>query len=178
MDESPNSSLRRARVMPTFMRRRSDKKSISPWGVRGQDDGHDAARLALPRIAGAHAEPALPPLVMLPSVAPCAPRHALLRGWQSAGLFAWLACLATFDAGHHALDRARACGHIALLPAEYTTFSPLAYSLDILLPLVDLGQKKPWVRLLNWFEILYGWIASLLFVAIVSGISRRSETEN
>ena len=44
--------------------------------------------------------------------------------------------------GHHALDRARACGHIALLPAEYTTFSPLAYSLDILLPLVDLGQKN------------------------------------
>ena len=86
------------------------------------------------------------------------------------------------------------------LPAEYTTFSPLAYSLDILLPLVDLGQEKHWgpliptpehhfvvelfsfspahwVRLLNWFEILYGWIASLLFVAIVSGISRRSETE-
>ncbi len=29
-----------------------------------------------------------------------------------------------------------------LLPAEYTTFSPLAYSLDILLPLVDLGQEK------------------------------------
>ena len=28
------------------------------------------------------------------------------------------------------------------LPAEYTTFSPLAYSLDILLPLVDLGQKN------------------------------------
>ncbi|MDG1107647.1 MAG: hypothetical protein P8N60_03160 [Burkholderiaceae bacterium] len=86
------------------------------------------------------------------------------------------------------------------LPAEYTAFSPLAYSLDILLPLVDLGQEKHWgpliptperhfvvelfsfspahwVRLLNWFEILYGWIASLLFVAIVSGISRRIETE-
>ena len=86
------------------------------------------------------------------------------------------------------------------LPAEYTTFSPLAYSLDILLPLVDLEQERHWgpliptperhfcvellsfspahwVRLLNWFEVLYGWIASLLFVAIVSGISRRSETE-
>jgi hypothetical protein len=86
------------------------------------------------------------------------------------------------------------------LPAEYTTFSPLAYSLDILLPLVDLGQEKSWgplvptpkqpiygeffsfsaahfVRLLNWIEILYGWIASLLFVAIVSGMSRRSEME-
>ena len=86
------------------------------------------------------------------------------------------------------------------LPAEYTTFSPIAYSLDILLPLVDLGQEKSWgplvptpkqplfdeifsfsaahfVRLLNWIEILYGWIASLLFVAIVSGMSRRSEME-
>ena len=86
------------------------------------------------------------------------------------------------------------------LPAEYTTFSPLAYSLDILLPLVDLGQEKRWgpliptpennfcvellslspphwVRLLNWFQILYGWIASLLFVAIVSGTSRRSEMD-
>jgi hypothetical protein len=86
------------------------------------------------------------------------------------------------------------------LPAEYTTFSPLAYSLDILLPLVDLGQEKSWgplvptperhfcvelfsfspahwVRLLNWFQILYGWVASLLFVAIVSGMSRRSEME-
>ena len=86
------------------------------------------------------------------------------------------------------------------LPAEYTTFSPLAYSLDILLPLVDLGQEKRWgpltptpeknfcvellslspphwVRLLNWFQILYGWVASLLFVAIVSGMARRSEVE-
>jgi hypothetical protein len=86
------------------------------------------------------------------------------------------------------------------LPAEYTTFSPLAYSLDILLPLVDLGQEKTWgalvptpklnlfnelfalspahwVRLLNWFEILFGWVASLLFVAIVSGMSRRSEMD-
>ena len=128
--------------MPMFMQRMSDRNLISPWGVRGQGDGHDAALLALPRIAGAHAEPALPPLVMVPSVAPCAPRHALLRGWQSAGLFAWLTCPTTFDAGHHALGRAHACGPIALLPAEYTTFSPLAYSLDILLPLVDLGQKN------------------------------------
>ena len=86
------------------------------------------------------------------------------------------------------------------LPAEYTTFSPLAYSLDVLLPLVDLGQEKRWgplvptpashfciellslspphwLRLLNWFQILYGWMASLLFVAIVSGMSRRSEMD-
>ena len=34
-----------------------------------------------------------------------------------------------------------------------------------------------WVRLLNWFQILYGWVASPLFVAIVSGMSRRSDME-
>ena len=83
----------------------------------GQGVGHDAALLALPRIAGAHAEPALQPLVMLPSVAPCATRHTRPRRWQSAGLFAWLTCPTTFDAGHHALGRAHACGHTALLPA-------------------------------------------------------------
>ena len=83
----------------------------------GRGDGHDAALLALPRIAGAHAEPALQPLVILPSVAPCAPRHARPRRLQSAGLFAWLTCPATFDAGHHALGRAHACGHTSLLPA-------------------------------------------------------------
>ena len=88
----------------------------------------------------------------------------------------------------------------AQLPAEYTAFSSLAYSLDILLPLVDLGQEKRWgplvpaptreffgellspsaqhlVRFLNWFQILYGWVASLVFVAIVSGMARRSEIE-
>jgi hypothetical protein len=34
VDESPNNNnLRRARVMPKFMRRMSDRKSISPWGL-------------------------------------------------------------------------------------------------------------------------------------------------
>ena len=30
--------------------------------------------------------------VMSPSNAPCAPRHAFPRHWQSVGLFAWMAC--------------------------------------------------------------------------------------
>jgi hypothetical protein len=65
------------------------------------------------------------------------------------------------------------------LKGEYTTFSPLAYSLDVILPLVDLGQEKTWstyistpnangfaefaklsvnhvIRLMVWFEILFG----------------------
>jgi hypothetical protein len=32
--------------------------------------------------------------------------------------------------------------------------------------MVDLGQEKHWARLLHWLEILYGWIARLLFVTI------------
>lgn len=85
------------------------------------------------------------------------------------------------------------------LPEEYTGFSPLAYSLDVLLPLVNLQQEQDWaalipspkgtwyqelfgnwsfkhiVRLVTWFEILFGWVASLLLVAVVSGLTKRSE---
>jgi hypothetical protein len=53
-----------------------------------QGDGRDAALLALKRIDDAHAEPALKQRVTQPSKAPCAPRHALPRHWQSVGRFA------------------------------------------------------------------------------------------
>lgn len=84
------------------------------------------------------------------------------------------------------------------LRGEYTGFSPLAYSLDVLLPLVDVQQQKDWApiiptpksswwrelftpswghaaRLVIWFQTLFGWIASLLLVAIVSGLTKRRE---
>nr|WP_260412728.1 membrane-associated oxidoreductase [Pseudomonas cichorii] len=86
------------------------------------------------------------------------------------------------------------------LPQEYTAFSPVAFSLDLLLPLVNLHQEddwapvietpkanvfaemsgfftspKRWVRFVMWFEILAGWGFSLLFVAVVSGLARRKE---
>lgn len=84
------------------------------------------------------------------------------------------------------------------LPAEYAGFSPLAYSLDVFLPFVDLQQESAWapmiptpksdyfeelmhfsfhhfVRLVLWFETLVGWLVSLLTVAIVSGLTRRRE---
>ena len=86
----------------------------------------------------------------------------------------------------------------APLRGEYATFSPLAFSLDVMLPVVDLGQEKTWgafvptpkespwdefrhvhsghwARLLIWFETLFGWLSSLLLVAIVSGFSRRND---
>lgn len=84
------------------------------------------------------------------------------------------------------------------LRGEYTGFSPGAYSLDILLSLVDLQQEKDWgpitptplpdywselknfqwghgIRFLIWLETLIGWGISLLLVAIVSGLTRRKE---
>lgn len=84
------------------------------------------------------------------------------------------------------------------LPQEYTGFSPLAYSLDLILPLVDLQQEHDWApmiptpkntavgewstwslkhitRFVVWFEILFGWMSSLLLVAVVSGLTKRRE---
>ena len=70
------------------------------------------------------------------------------------------------------------------LPPEYTTMWPWAYSLDLLLPLVNLQQDIDWapivingkgeqlwggyaLRALLWFEILFGWAASLILVAVL-----------
>ncbi|WCM93223.1 hypothetical protein M5C99_00375 [Acidovorax sp. NCPPB 2350] len=84
------------------------------------------------------------------------------------------------------------------LPEEYTGFSPLAYSLDLLLPLVNLQQETDWAplvptpqtgwrselvhwswkhatRMVVWFEILFGWISSLLLVAVFSGLAKRRD---
>jgi hypothetical protein len=84
------------------------------------------------------------------------------------------------------------------LREEYTGFSPLAYSLDVILPLVDLQQEHDWstliptpqaswykelfawelkraTRLVIWFEILFGWVSSLLLAAVVSGLTKRRE---
>ncbi|HRK24687.1 MAG TPA: hypothetical protein PLQ11_07010, partial [Beijerinckiaceae bacterium] len=86
-------------------------------------------------------------------------------------------------------------------PNEYTTFQPLLYSLDLILPLVDLQQDKDWapmvtrartsdpkgetedfplghfIRVVMWFEILFGWVASLMFVAILSGLIKKGDEE-
>ena len=87
------------------------------------------------------------------------------------------------------------------LPEAYPRFSPLMYSLDVLLPPVDLQQNKSWgpitptpgddlvvfmhvqpadilkhlTRMVLWFEILFGWVSTLLLVAVVSGLAKRRE---
>ena len=65
---------------------------------------------------------------------------------------------------------------------------PLAYSLDVLVPLIDLHQRQRWaplltadqgadpaalVQALTWFEALCGWLATLTLLAIATGLTDR-----
>lgn len=77
------------------------------------------------------------------------------------------------------------------MPAEYSEFHPLWYSMDVAVPLVNLRQQSDWsprvvtydtgephllgnlVRWWEWIETLTGWLLSLLFVSAVGGIIRR-----
>ena len=69
-----------------------------------------------------------------------------------------------------------------------THLRPLAYSLDVLLPLIDLHQQRRWtpavrdddiaspamlVLALTWFEALCGWLATLTMLAIATGLTDR-----
>jgi hypothetical protein len=77
------------------------------------------------------------------------------------------------------------------LPGEYTSFSALAYSLDLILPVVGLSQANDWtpitsgdewtlgyvVRIATWFEEIFGWVAALTLAAIASGLVKRRDGE-
>lgn len=69
---------------------------------------------------------------------------------------------------------------------EYPQFYPLVYSLNVLLPVGNLGQEATWrpetatlggllAQCAVWFETLFGWVASLVLVAVVSGLAKRDE---
>jgi hypothetical protein len=81
------------------------------------------------------------------------------------------------------------------LPATYPPFRPFVYSLDVLLPGIDLQQEREWTalpsgaagtadarpidpwstatRLIAWLELLCGWAASFVLVAAVLGLFER-----
>src|SRR5664279_4739304 len=75
-----------------------------------------------------------------------------------------------------------------LLPASFVTFSPALYSLDILVPLLDLRMKSQWTERLSdnefswgellrawrWTEIFCGFFLSLILAASVSGITKKN----
>jgi hypothetical protein len=123
----------------------------------------------------------------------------------------WFACSLIFQAGAYynymgpstpllnnpqlAAQIEEQCGHAGqpgktnwtkcpAVPAEYTTFYAPIYSLDLILPLVDLQQERDWapivsnelsepmywgrfLRWVMWLEILLGWVASLTLVAVL-----------
>lgn len=126
------------------------------------------------------------------------------RPWRllAAGTLLWLLCggaywaaadrggftAAAWAAGE---PRFATCGtDCARLPAGVPGFRPLVYSLDALLPLADLGQKRHWaparhalvpeaepwlgvplLQLLIWFEAACGWALALM--ALTSLFGRR-----
>ena len=83
--------------------------------------------------------------------------------------------------------------HCPDLPATYPPFRPFVYSLDVLLPGIDLQQEREWTalpgaagtdagppdlwgtatRLIAWLELLCGWAASFVLVAAVLGLFER-----
>lgn len=85
-------------------------------------------------------------------------------------------------------------------PSEYPSFSPLFYSLDAFLPVIDLHQEMYWlpnphtacrirgfdirfaecgmaIRWYLWAHIIFGWIATTLIVISVTGAVRRLPIE-
>lgn len=77
------------------------------------------------------------------------------------------------------------------LPANYTSFSPFAYSADLILPVAKLGQNADWspltsgddwnlgylTRMAVWIEEILGWAAALTLAAIASGLVKRGDGE-
>lgn len=76
------------------------------------------------------------------------------------------------------------------LSPDYSGFISLAYSAEVLLPVISLGSKAEWkpalhtahgeplawgwiVFLVYWLEIAFGWLAGLLLVAAVGGLVKK-----
>jgi len=76
-------------------------------------------------------------------------------------------------------------------------FEPLAYSLDALLPLADLGQSRHWapargalapeveawlgvppLQWLVWCEAAWGWALALMWLAALLGVGDRDRDFN
>jgi hypothetical protein len=106
-------------------------------------------------------------------------------------VFVWLACAMVFDI---AADRGAIApnaswqGHASAIP-QYPSFNPLVYSLEHLVPFVDLQQRRLWsptsepasanawgtaARVVSWHEALLGWAGWLLVaLCLISALNRR-----
>ncbi|MGI8334747.1 hypothetical protein ACRYCC_32755 [Actinomadura scrupuli] len=94
------------------------------------------------------------------------------RTWLS-GL--WLAALAIL--GDEVFTRTNT-QNLMRASSGAPTFHPLAYALDVLLPIVDLGQEKAWTAqgwalYWSWSLIAAGWVLTTAAVAGLTGILKR-----
>ncbi|TDC82251.1 oxidoreductase [Actinomadura sp. 7K507] len=95
------------------------------------------------------------------------------RTWQAAVWLAVLLALGTWiftEAHPHDLTRA---------DRNAPAFNPFGYTLDVLLPIVDLGQQKAWraqdaAMYWTWTFIASGWILTTAVVAGLTGILKRT----
>jgi hypothetical protein len=90
------------------------------------------------------------------------------RTWLAA---IWLAVLLALGSGIFAYAYP---DHMTATSARPPAFQPVAYTLDVLLPIVDLGQQKAWTPQGSalywmWALIAIGWI---LTTAVVAGLTR------
>jgi adhesin HecA-like repeat protein len=112
------------------------------------------------------------------------PWNWLLYATVGYGYRTWLALLWLLLAlwvGTRALDQAQQAGLLA--PAkdnlrQEPTFHPLTYALDLLLPIVNLGQEGAWIprRWAEWWTwglVLVGWVLTTAVVAGLTGVLKR-----
>ena len=75
-------------------------------------------------------------------------------------------------------------GSLLRPPDNYPVFWPSLYSLDLILPIVDLHQSTYWMPdassrvgsialAYTWFEIISGWILSTTFIALITGLVKK-----
>jgi hypothetical protein len=97
------------------------------------------------------------------------------RPWQ-AGL--WLAALLLIGTMVFATTHAHGQITPAKKPQELQHFNPLIYALDVLLPIVNLGQEGGWVphraaAVCFWLLALAGWVLTTTVVAALTGLIKR-----
>ena len=102
------------------------------------------------------------------------PHYAL--GWWILLVIAGCAAYAAIHGTGHAIPTAQNRDENG---SSLSPFSPLFYSLDAAIPLIELGQASAWA-VIGWgahtwhtFENLAGWILVSLFVLTVAGIIRK-----
>jgi hypothetical protein len=114
-------------------------------------------------------------------------------GYKPAKLLIAVVAVWLFCAGAYWFAAVRPLGSVPILISSAnegeekekpSTFSPLFYSADVLLPIVDLGYSDAWkpvvdtgwgrgLRILRWLEIIVGWLFGGALAAMLTQLVKR-----